>query len=110
MAVKFDLNDSVGSSSTGLYTNGAPPTGGTNLTPTGIDFHSGNDFRVSIAYAEGTLHVMIRDLVSGTTAQQTYAVDIPSLVGGDTAFVGFTGSTGAMTATQDILNWGFWNG
>ena len=52
-AVKFDLFDNAGegNNSTGLYTNGAPPTGGaTNLTPSGIDLHSGHVFRVSVAY------------------------------------------------------------
>src|SRR5262245_6459620 len=112
LAVKFDLFDNAGEggNSTGLYTNGqAPTTGGTNLTPSGIDLHSGHDFRVSMAYAGGNLGVTIRDLVSGVIAQQTYAVDIPTVIGADTAFVGFTGGTGAQTATQDLLNWGFWN-
>jgi len=112
VAVKLDLSDDAGgpSSSTGLYTNGAPPTGGIDLSPSGIDLHSGHNFRVSIAYAGGTLYVTIRDLVSNVMAQQSYAVDIASVVGGNTAFVGFTGATGTQTATQDILNWGFWNG
>ena len=80
------------------------------MSPSGIDLHSGHNFRVSIAYAGGTLYVTIRDLVSNVMAQQSYAVDIASVVGGNTAFVGFTGATGTQTATQDILNWGFWNG
>src|SRR5262249_47226496 len=41
------------------------------------------------------------------SAKQTYAVNIPSFVGGSTAFVGFTGGTAAVTSTQDILSWTF---
>ena len=36
--------------------------GGRNLTPFGIDLHSGHDFRASVAYAGRTLSVTIRDL------------------------------------------------
>src|SRR5207248_11333936 len=32
-------------------------------------------------------------------------VDIPGLVGAETAYVGFTGGTSSLTATQDIVNW-----
>jgi hypothetical protein len=36
---------------------------------------------------------------------QTYLVNIPGIVGGNSAFVGFAGGTGGLTATQNILNW-----
>jgi PA14 domain/Bacterial lectin/Gylcosyl hydrolase family 115 C-terminal domain len=111
VAVKFDLFDNAGegTSSTGLYTNGAAPTGGaTDLLPSGIDLHSGHVFRVSIAYVGASLSVTIRDLTTGATATQSYAVDVPGLVGGNTAYVGFTGGTGGQTAVQDILNWTYW--
>src|SRR5262249_44796238 len=52
-----------------------------------------------------TLKVTINDTGTGTSASQSYAVNIPSLVGGNTAYVGFTGGTGGLTATQNILNW-----
>ena len=110
-AVKFDLFDNAGegNNSTGLYTNGAPPTGGaTNLTPSGIDLHSGRVFRVSMAYVGTSLSVTIRDLTTGASATQAYTVDLPALVGGSTAFVGFTGATGGQTAVQDVLNWRYW--
>jgi glucose/arabinose dehydrogenase len=111
IAVTFDQFDNAGegNNSTGLYTNGESPTGGgTDLTPSGINLHSLHEFRASISYAGGTLWVTIRDLVTGDSAEQSYAIDIPTLVGGNTAFVGFTGSTGSGIATSDIRNWGFW--
>jgi hypothetical protein len=109
VAVKFDLfsNQGEGSDSTGLYTNGASPTnvGSIDLGGTGIQLHQGNIFDVSMVYDGTTLTVTISDTVTTATAKQSYTVDIPTLVGGSTAFVGFPGATGGRTATQDILSW-----
>jgi hypothetical protein len=108
VAVKFDLLDDPIGSSTGLYTNGQPPaTGGVDLAP--IDLHSDHTLRASLAYTGGTLRVNIRDLTTGAMASQSYAVDVPALVGGPNAFVGFTGATGTLSAVQDIVNWTYWN-
>jgi glucose/arabinose dehydrogenase len=110
-AIKFDLSDNAGegNNSTGLYTNGAAPTGrAIDLNPTGIDLHSGHVFRASLDYNGSQLFVTIRDLTTGASATQTYTVNLPSLVGGSTAYVGFTGGTGGLTAVQDVLNWSYW--
>src|SRR5262249_49375020 len=40
----------------------------------------------------------------------SFKVNIPSVVGGNTAFVGFTGGTGGSTATQEILTWTYSSG
>lgn len=109
VAIKFDLysNSGEGNDSTGLYTNGALPTnaGSINLVPNGIDLHSGHVFQVSMTYDGTTLTVTLTDTVTKATATQSYAVNIPSLVGGSAAYVGFTGGTGVATSTQDILSW-----
>jgi fibronectin type 3 domain-containing protein len=111
VAVKFDLynNSGEGIDSTGLYTNGAPPTnvGSIDLTGTGIDLHSQHVFNVAMSYDGATLHVTISDASTGASASQSYSINIPGTVGGNTAFVGFTGGTGGLTATQDILTWTF---
>jgi hypothetical protein len=39
------------------------------------------------------------------TATQSYAIDIPTTVGKDAAYIGFTGGTGGGTSVQDILTW-----
>ncbi len=108
VAVKFDLGDNQGegNNSTGLYVNGAAPTiPATNLNGTGINLHSGHIMQANMAYSGATLTVTITDTVTNATATQTYTVDIASVVGSNTAYVGFTGSTGGATATQDILSW-----
>jgi fibronectin type 3 domain-containing protein len=108
VAVKFDLynNAGEGNDSTGEYTNGASPTTpSTDLSTTGINLHSGDVFRVTIAYDGTTLTVAITDTATNASATQSYAVNIPQVVGSTTGYVGFTGGTGGLTALQNILSW-----
>ena len=110
VAVKFDTRSNAGesNSSTGLYINGATPTlPSIDLLPLGIDLDSGRTFRVSLNYDGTTLAVLITDMTTGATAGQSYAVDIPAIVGGATAWVGFTGSTAQANITQEILCFSF---
>ena len=108
IAVKFDLhnNNGEGPVSTGLYTNGAAPTiPAINLSTTGINLHSGDTFNSQLTYNGAKLTVVITDTVTNASATQTYTVNIPSVVGGPTAYVGFTGGSGGTSAIQDILTW-----
>jgi hypothetical protein len=110
-AIKFDLfsNQGEGSDSTGLYFNGASPTvPSVDLTNTGIDLHSGHQFEGRINYDGSTLTLRIDDNVTGAIVEVIFSgVNIPGAIGGSTAYVGFTGGTGGLTATQDIQNWNF---
>jgi hypothetical protein len=108
MAIKFDLHNNAGegSDSTGLYTDGAPPTvPATDLSSTGIDLHSGDIFNAQLTYDGVTLTVVITDTATNAAATQTYTVNIPAIVGGSTAYLGFTGGSGGSTAVQNILSW-----
>ncbi len=109
IAIKFDLynNEGEGSNSTGLYTNGAAPmaAGSIDLSPTGINLHSGNPFLVTMTYDGTTLSVTLTDTVTSATATQTYTIDIPATIGGATAYAGFTAGTGGQSAKQEILSW-----
>jgi hypothetical protein len=110
VAVKFDLfnNQGEGSDSTGLYTDGASPTvPAIDLTNTPINLHSGHVCFVGMTYDGTTLTVTEADTTTNKTAKQSYAVNIPSLVGGGIAYLGFTGGTSGMTAIQDILSWNY---
>ncbi|HWW50323.1 MAG TPA: chitobiase/beta-hexosaminidase C-terminal domain-containing protein, partial [Verrucomicrobiae bacterium] len=108
VAVKFDLfsNAGEGSDSTGSYTNGASPTiPSQDMTSSGVDLHSGDVMNVHMIYDGTTLTWTITDPTLGTSFTTSAAVNIPALVGGTTAYVGFTGGTGGLTAIQDILSW-----
>jgi autotransporter-associated beta strand protein len=62
---------------------------------------------VTLVYDGTTLTESITDPITNSTAIETYTVNIPSLVGGSTAYVGFTGATGGIASTQNILTWSY---
>jgi hypothetical protein len=135
VAIKIDFwnNHSETDNSTGLFTNGRTPTipkkgwlscdaSGCNplvlpdtLVPldkrlvveggSGIDFHSNHVFSMDLIYDGITLTEIITDTVTQATVTVSYLVDIPSVVAGKTANVGFTGATGGVNAEQDVLSW-----
>jgi hypothetical protein len=43
--------------------------------------------------------------VPADTFTISFPINIPATVGGNTALVGFTGGTGGLTATQEVLTW-----
>ena len=109
IAVKFDIydNNGEGTDSTGLYLNGASPTTpAIDMTSSGVILVSGDVFKVHMTYDGTTLTMTITD---ATNAAQTFttswAVNIPSTVGSSSAYIGFTGGTGGLTAIQDIIDW-----
>ena len=58
-----------------------------------------------MTYDGTTLTVTTTDTKTGKKATQTYTIDLPTLLGGNTALAGFTAGTGGSTATQDIITW-----
>ncbi len=110
VAVKFDLYKNAGDPSgncTGVFTDGASPYGGIDLTNTGIDLHSGDTMDAHITYDGTTLKLTITDLVTQATWSQPFVINIPAMVGGTTAYFGFTAGTGGLTSTQQILSWSY---
>jgi hypothetical protein len=109
IAVKFDIysNAGEGTDSTGLYTNGASPTTpALDMTSSGVSLLSGDVFNVHVTYDGTTLIMTITDATnSAQNFTASWPINIPSTVGANTAFVGFTGGTGGLTAIQEILDW-----
>jgi Legume lectin domain/Chitobiase/beta-hexosaminidase C-terminal domain len=108
VAVKFDLYNNNGESpdSTGFYTNGASPTvPATDMTPSGVQLNSGHVMHAHITYDGTNLTLVLTDTVTSQSFTTTSAINIPSIVGSGTAYVGFTAGTGGLTMTADILNW-----
>jgi hypothetical protein len=113
LAVVFDLhnNQGEGSNSIRLERNGVTsPDGAVDLTPSGIDLHSGHEFdgRVS-SDGLGHITVSLQDFVTNQHFSTTFGVADDSINGellhGSMGYAGFTGSTGANTAVQVIENW-----
>jgi hypothetical protein len=112
VALKFDLysNSGEGTNSIGLYTGGASPTTPATTLGGGVDLHSGDPLNVHITYDGATLRFTITDAnIPADTFSTSWPIDIPTTVGGNTALVGFTGGTGGLSATQDVLSWIFTN-
>jgi hypothetical protein len=109
VALKFDLynNNGEGTDSTGLYINGAAPfnVGSVDLSGTAINLLSGDPINVVLVYDGTTLTESISDPVVNATVVETYTINIPATVGGNTAYVGFTGATGGSASTQNIMSW-----
>jgi hypothetical protein len=106
IAIKFDLYNNLGEGvdSTGLYVNGASPTiPAIDLTSSGVNLHSGDPFRVHVTYNGTTLVMRITDKVTQATFLTSWPINIPATLGGNTGYVGFTGSTGGSTSIQDVL-------
>jgi hypothetical protein len=111
VAVKFDIYNNFGEgiNSTGVYFNGADPSvPAIDMTSSGVNLHSGHVFNVHLGYGGTTLRMTITDASnSAATFTTSWGANIPSTLGKNTAYVGFTGSTGGTTATQEILSWTF---
>jgi hypothetical protein len=93
-----------------LLTGGSvTPISQVDLSTSGLNLHSGDPFRVQITYTAGTLTVVILDKTTGVTATNTFAVNVPGVIGNMTAYAGFTGATGSLTSIQNIADWVYEN-
>jgi hypothetical protein len=103
VALKFDLWNG---NSTGLYTNAADLAGAASqIAINGVNLNSGHPLNVSLTYNGTTLAMTMKDTVSGGVFTHSWTINIPSTVGGNTAYVGFTGSTGGQFANQYVQSW-----
>ncbi|MEQ1353285.1 MAG: hypothetical protein ABLT11_04655, partial [Candidatus Acidiferrum sp.] len=108
VAIKFDIFDNVGEgvNSTGLYTGGASPTTPATTFAGGIDLHNGHIFSAHIVYDGTTLTMTVTDTQATTnTFTKSWTVNIPSAIGGNTAYVGYTGGVGGLTVRSEIITW-----
>jgi len=60
---------------------------------------------VTLAYNGTTLALTVTDSVTRASFSHSWTINIPSIVGGNTAYVGFTASTGYFFANQYIQSW-----
>ncbi|HEY1483511.1 MAG TPA: chitobiase/beta-hexosaminidase C-terminal domain-containing protein [Candidatus Acidoferrum sp.] len=108
IAIKFDLysNAGEGPDSTGLYINGASPTiPAVDMTSSGVNIHNPDIFNVQLTYNGTNLTMTITDTTTNATFTDTWPINIPSTVGSNTAYAGFTAGTGGATAIQEIIGW-----
>ncbi len=110
IALKFDIYNNAGEGvdSTGVFLNGASPTiPATDLTGSGVKLGSGDVIQVHEDYDGQTLKITIKDTVTGGFMSGSLQGSIPQVLGSTTGYIGFTGGTGGLTASQKILRWTF---
>ena len=118
LAIKFDIynNTTEGTDSTGLFVAGdgpGVPTGNqpvealVDMTPSGVLLNSGDILNATLHYDGTTLQETVSDTRTGATFAHSYVVSIPSFVGNNAGYVGFTAGTGGLAAVQQILNWSY---
>src|SRR3984957_1806065 len=101
-AVALEL-DNVGDTNTGLYTNGN--TGGsTSSSP--ISLFSNDPINVSLSYNGSVLSETLTDATTSATFSTSYLLNLPSVIGGSSAFVGFAASSN-FGSSQTISNFQF---
>jgi hypothetical protein len=108
VAIKFNFYNyqGEGSDSTGIYTNGQPPVLPTvDISSSGIELGSGDSIEAQVTYTGLTLTLKLTDLVTNKTFTLSQAINIPSIVGANTAYVGFTGGTGGLSSSQKLISW-----
>ena len=90
---------------TNFETNGANSQ---NYNPTGaVNLASQDPILVALSYDGTTLTEKLTDQTTSATFTTSYTTNLVSVLGGSTALVGFTGSTGDGISTQTISNFSF---
>jgi hypothetical protein len=101
---------SVGGVGIAFGTNGlTAQNGGAAYTSTSpVNIASGNPIDVALTYLGGQLSVTMTDETTLATYSTSYSVpNLPAIVGGQTAYVGFSGATGGVSATQTVTNFSY---
>ncbi len=104
-ALEFNIypNNIVGIA---LRANGA--TGAPYNSTAPLDFSNGDLIGVSVHYDGNTMTITLNDTNQSTTYTTNMNVgSLSAIVGGDTAYVGFSGGTGGSDANQAVSNFQF---
>jgi len=64
-----------------------------------------NPFIIASGPPGTNLNVILTDAITLATWSQSFVINIPAIVGGNTAYVGFTGGTGGLTSSQKLTSW-----
>ncbi len=116
VCVKFDLYDNAGegTDSTGVFIDGDNPTipsgdvpgeASVDMSSSGVALTGGDPMLVNLNYDGVTLTEQVTDLSNNASFTQSYALNVPSILGSSMGYVGFTAGTGGATAIQNIQSW-----
>jgi hypothetical protein len=95
----YQASTSIG----GVYPEGASDL---NMAPSGINLQSNHVFSVTLTYDGSNLFESITDTSTSANYTHTYTgINLPSIMGANTAFVGFSAGSGAATMSVNINGW-----
>jgi hypothetical protein len=100
LCINIYFNNTVG------YSFGLNGNHGVYTPATPVAFDSADPIRVDVTYWNGVLNATFTDLTTLGTYSTSVAQDLPTILGGTTAYVGFTAATGGAASTQTVSN--FW--
>jgi hypothetical protein len=92
-----------------LLTNAPIPPPANPYQPTGpVSFTTTNDVLVNLAWANGVLTVTLSEPATSATFTTNYNIGpLSALLGGNLAYIGFSGATGGVNSTQTVRNFQF---
>ena len=76
-----------------------------DISSSGVILNSGDNINAQITYDGTTLTLTLSDPLLNKTFTYSWPINIPQFVGGNTAYVGFTGGAGGLSASQKLLSW-----
>jgi hypothetical protein len=102
--IEFNIfaNNTVGIA---LRTNGVTGKPYTPTTP--VNIASGDLIAVTVQYANGFLQLSLLDTVTSSSFTTNLGIDLPAVLGGESAYIGFTGGSGATVANQQVSNFSY---
>jgi len=72
-----------------------------------LDLHSGDTFDATVTYNGTDLAITVVDTTTSQTYHASEAINLATVLGAETAYVGFTGGTGTDHSTQEIDSFDF---
>jgi hypothetical protein len=108
-SVEFEFNISTANGIGGIIGVSWDTNGGIGpIIPTSpLSITNGDFINVLFTYEQGVATVTLTDTNAATTFFTSTNLDIPSLLGANLAYIGFTGSDGAAPSTQQISDFSY---
>jgi hypothetical protein len=107
-SVEFEMNIYQGNGvGVAFEENGTVAASGAFVDASPVAIDSGDPIRVTFNYVGGKVQVTLNDLTTGDTFSGGLAAPIPTFLGGNTAYVGFTGGDGGVSSVQEVTDFTF---
>jgi len=107
-SVNFEFNIYSGNAYGGIgCAFGMEGNVGDTFIPGAVSITDQTPIFTEATYLNGILSVTLTDTNSGATFTTNLPVNIPAIVGGETAYIGFTGGDGGVSSIQQVLNFSY---